>query len=292
MDRSAEVLPPERPGHPAPAELVDRRQQLATAVAAGVWRTDPPPQEIQLAGHRALRFSPPGPARGQLLHFHGGAFRIGAPDMVAPFAAALAKRCGTTVTCPAYRLAPEYPFPAALVDGLAVVDALGDASGLPMFLSGDSAGGGLAASLTALRVSQGRPIAGLILLSAWLDLTVTSDSYTDNAAADPLFSRAAASEAAALYLQGVAAEHPLVSPLLGSVAGFPPTLINVGVGEVLAADSRRLHATLRAAGITATLSVIPDMEHVAVTRSLALPGAADTFAAIAQFIDAALAPDP
>jgi acetyl esterase/lipase len=282
-------LPAERPGHPAPADLANGRSQLATAAAAGVWRTDPPPQEVMLAGRRALRLDPTGPARGVLVHFHGGAFRIGAPEMVAPFAAALARRCSVTVVCPAYRLAPEHPFPAALIDGMAVMNALGDTSGLPLLLSGDSAGGGLAASVAALLVAQMRPISGLILLSAWLDLTVTSDSYEENATTDPLFSRAAASSAAALYLQGVSPEHTLVSPLLGSVAGFPPTLVSAGGGEVLAEDSRRMHAKLREAGIDSRLSVIAGMEHVAVTRNLELRGAAETFAEVAGFIDDALA---
>jgi monoterpene epsilon-lactone hydrolase len=292
MMPNAAELPLERPGHPAPAELADRRRALAAAVAAGFWLTDPPAQQIAIGNVRALRFDPPGTPRGRLLHFHGGAFRMGAPEAVATFAAAVAERCGVTVTCPAYRLAPEHPFPAALIDGMAVIDALGDADGLPLFLSGDSAGGGLAAGLTALAFAQERPICGLILLSAWLDLTVTSDSYEENAETDPLFSRAAASDAAGLYLQGVSARHPLASPLLGSLAGFPPTLISVGAGEVLAADSRRLHGKLRAAGIEAILSEVAGMEHVAITRSLALPGAADTFSAISKFIDDSLARDP
>jgi monoterpene epsilon-lactone hydrolase len=285
-------LPSDRPGHPAPVELAERRHALAEAIAGGFWRTDPPAQQITIANVRALRFDPPGAPRGRLLHFHGGAFRMGAPEAVATFAAALAERCGVMVVCPAYRLAPEHPFPAALIDGMAVIDALDDGSGLPLYLSGDSAGGGLAAGLAALAIAQERPIGGLILLSAWLDLTVTSDSYEENAVTDPLFSRAAASDAAGLYLQGVSARHPLASPLLGSVTDFPPTLISVGAGEVLAADGRRLHAKLRAAGVEATLSVVAGMDHVAVTRSLALTGAAETFAAIAQFIDDSLARDP
>ena len=103
------TLPPERKGHTASADLAERRTGLAAAVAAGVWSTDPAPEEVQIGGVRCLRFSPSGASRGTLLHMHGGAFRIGCPEQIAPFALALAQGCKVTAICPAYRLAPEHP---------------------------------------------------------------------------------------------------------------------------------------------------------------------------------------
>jgi acetyl esterase/lipase len=205
--------------------------------------------------------------------------------MVAPFAAALAARCGVSVVCAAYRLAPDHPFPSGLADASAPLLALPDETDLPIILSGDSAGGGLAASLTALSVADARPPAGLIALSPWLDLTVTSPDYETNAATDPLFSRASAEEAAELYLQGFPADHPLVSPLFGPVGGFPPTLVSYGLEEVLADDGRRFHAKLLAAGVASQECAVAGMEHVAVTRNMALTGSAETFAAICAFVD-------
>ena len=274
----------ERPGRPGPPDLLERRRGLAAAMAAGYWRTDPAPVEVTLDGVRALRFEPPEPPRAVVLHFHGGGFRIGAPEAVAPFAAALAARSMVTVICPAYRLAPEHPFPAGLRDAHRAMTTLQAASAGPLILSGDSAGGGLAAGLTVLSVSARAPVAGLALLSAWLDLSLASACYEDNAATDPVFSRASAIEAADLYLQGAPARNALASPLFADLAGFPPSFISVGSGEVLADDSRRFHAALLAAGATSTLSEIPGMEHVAVTRGFQLPGAAETFQGLADFI--------
>ncbi len=282
-------LPPERTGHAAPADLAERRTGLAAAVAAGYWRTDPAPEEVHIGGVRCLRFSPSGVSlasdpRGTLLHMHGGAFRIGCPEQIAPFALALAQTCTVTVICPAYRLAPEHPFPAGLNDCRAVLTALADG---PIILSGDSAGGGLAASLAA---ASPRSLAGLALLSPWLDLTVSSASYTAKAQTDPLFSAASALEAAALYLQGVAPDAPQVSPLLGLIDHFPPTYINVGAGEVLLDDARSLHAKLLGVGIRARLDVIEGMDHVAATRDRSQPGAAQAFDAMAAFVSSLLAP--
>lgn len=280
--------PAERPGRPAPADIAARREGMAGAIAAGTWRTDPPPEELTLDGVRVLRFRPRGPARGVVLHLHGGGFRQGCPEMIGPYAAALAERCAVEVVCPAYRLAPEHPFPAGLNDAAKAYRALRREGGGPLIVAGDSAGGGLAASLTALVASQGDAPAALILLSAWLDLTVTAESYAANAASDPLFSRESAEAAAELYLQGHSPHDPLASPLRAPLHAHPPTLVNFGEGEVLADDSRAFHAALQAAGATAELHPVAGMDHVAVTRGLTLPGAPETFAAVTGFIDRVL----
>jgi epsilon-lactone hydrolase len=282
-------LPPERPGYPAWPDLALRRDSILKPIADGTWKTVSPTEETEFAGVAALCFRPKGAVRATILHFHGGGFRLGCPQMMSPFAAAFAESCGVEMVCPTYRLAPEHPFPAGLNDVRKVLSALREQGRGQVILAGDSAGGGLAASLTALCVAEGKPPAGLILLSAWLDLTVSSDCYESNAATDPLFSRAIAEQAVTAYLQGISAQHPLASPLLGSVGGFPPTFISVGDGEVLAEDSRRFHAALHAAGIAAELLEIPGMEHTAVARNPALAGAAETHAALTGFIDRLLA---
>lgn len=281
-------LPPERSGYPAPPDLLERRAGMMAAIAAGLWRTDPPPEQIRLGGIRALRFAPASPSRGVVLHIHGGAFRIGSPETIAPFAAALAARCGVTVVCPAYRLAPEHPFPAGLLDGWNALQAvLGSVPSL--VVSGDSAGGGIAAGLTQLATAQGAAIAGLALLSPWLDLRADSPSFLSNASSDPLFSLAAAREAAELYLQGLAADDPLASPLQGNVDRFPPIHISVGTGEVLRDDAERFHEKSQAAGVRSELFCIAQMEHVAATRDPSLTGSAEAFEHLARFVDGCIA---
>jgi monoterpene epsilon-lactone hydrolase len=278
-------LPPERAGHEAPADLVKFRQGLVGAAAAGAFRTNPPAEEETLGGVRALRYRAAGAPRGVLLHMHGGGFRLGVADMSAHFAVRLAARCQIDVVCLDYRLAPEHPYPAGLADGRAGLSSLQAAGGGPIIVSGDSAGGGLAAGMVALSKDDTPPPAGLVLFSAWLDLTVTSRFFEDNAATDPLFSRAAAEAAADLYLQGVSPRDPLASPAFGSVAGFPPTFISIGEGEVLLEDSLRYRDALESAGSEATLCAVPDMEHTALLRNAKLTGAEETFDALAKFVD-------
>lgn len=236
-----------------------------------------------------MRFAPPDRAIGTVLHFHGGAFRLGCPEQIGSFAAELAARCHVTVICPAYRLAPEHPFPAGLADAQSVMNALISSGEGRLVISGDSAGGGLAAGLAAISDQTSLRLAGLALLSPWLDLAVTNPSFVINAASDPLFSAESARIAAEFYLQGLSAEHPIASPLHGQTAGYPPTFINVGTGEVLLDDARLLHARLSAAGVAVQFHPVEGMEHVAVTRDRTLPGSAETFDILAGFIDQILA---
>jgi acetyl esterase/lipase len=235
-----------------------------------------------------LRFQPADAyPRGIVLHLHGGGFRQGAPEIASAFHAALAQRCQVEVTSLRYRLAPEFPFPAALADACEALRALrAQNPQAPLLVCGDSAGGGLAAGLGVLSAAgEAAAIEGLVLLSPWLDLTVDAPSYDLNAATDPLFSRAAAQVAAQLYLQGIDARHPLASPLHARLDRYPATLITVGSGEVLLHDSVRFAARLETLGVKVGLEIIEGMDHVAVTRGFSLPGSAACFEHVATFVD-------
>ena len=166
----------------------------------------------------------------------------------------------------------------------------GEIGEAPLIVGGDSAGGGLAASLGLLAAAHGGlQVDALVLLSPWLDLTVSAPSYVANAATDPMFSTESASVAAELYLQGFDPRHPLASPLFAPLHGLPPTFLSVGTGEVLRDDSQYFYEKLLATGISASLCAVDGMEHVAVVRGMDLPGAAETFAAIARFVNGILA---
>ena len=89
-----------------------------------------------------------------------------------------------------YRLAPEYPFPAALEDALSAHRALIAMGASPsrMIVAGDSAGGGLAlALLLALRDAHDPLPAAAILFSPRTDLAATGESILTNNTADALF---------------------------------------------------------------------------------------------------------
>lgn len=270
----------ERAGFAAPDDLLLLRARLAAAV--GVME-DRGAATLSSGTNRILRFGDPG-AETLVVHFHGGGYRQGQPEMSARYAASLANAASVEVWCPAYRLAPEHPFPAAILDAAAVLSHVAERRPRYLVLAGDSAGGGLAAALAQICATQAIGLSGLILHSPWLDLRVASASYAANADSDPLFSKHAASSAAAAYLQGHAPTDPLASPVLADPALFPPSLLSVGSGEVLLDDARTFHEQLRDAGREVRLCQIDAMEHVAVTRGLDNVGASLIFEETVRFL--------
>src|SRR5262249_57392512 len=84
-----------------------------------------------------------------VLYLHGGGYVSGGPAHYRHFTWRIADALSANVFTPVYRLAPEYPFPAALEDAARAFRFLADNAGDrgQLFVMGDSAGGGLAIAL-------------------------------------------------------------------------------------------------------------------------------------------------
>lgn len=291
-------LPAERgQGYPAPEGLVARREAAGAMGDSQVTAPGVTVDEEALGGVPSLVFRPVSPT-GTILYFHGGGYRLGAPRAWTTFASGLAASTGTRVVVPDYRLAPEHAFPAAVLDAVAVFDALvappsgGTAAGPataidgPLLVAGDSAGGGLAAALVVACQRSGRPVpAGMVALSPWADLRVTAGTFTANAASDQFFPQESAKEGAEQYLQGASADDPLASPLLADFAGFPPSLVFAGGAETLLDDGLGLTASLARAGVTVEGHFVAGMQHVWPTLFPELPESVAASEAIVRFVD-------
>ncbi len=206
-----------------------------------------------------------------VVHFHGGGYCVGGPFVARGFAAQLAARAGVAVVLPDYRLAPEHPAPAALHDALAVLGAL-DAAGTRFVLSGDSAGAGLALAVAQHRRDSGEhPAAGLVLHCPWLDLTV--DAEGRGRTEDPdlvrrdVVLRPSWLAACARAYAPAGAGAPEVSPLLGSLRGLPPILVQAAGDDLLRTDSTRLAVAAAACGADVRLSLAPGMWHDYATQA-------------------------
>lgn len=87
-----------------------------------------------------------------------------------------------------YRLAPEHPHPAAIDDAVAAYRGLLDRGvpGSAIAIAGESAGAGLAAAtLLALKPAGLPQPSGAVLMSPWVDLTLSGESIKEKAALDP-----------------------------------------------------------------------------------------------------------
>lgn len=91
-----------------------------------------------------------------LLYFHGGAFIYGTPEQYDFIFFRLALDTNMLIVSVDYRLAPEYPFPAAIEDGYDVLSWLSkyaddiEGNKNKILIGGSSAGGTIAASVTHL----------------------------------------------------------------------------------------------------------------------------------------------
>jgi epsilon-lactone hydrolase len=221
---------------------------------------------VDAGGVEAHRISTPASRHDHhVLYLHGGGYVAGSATLYRHFTWRIAASTRSTLLAIDYRLAPEHPFPAALMDAVAAYQWLLAQATNPksIVIIGDSAGGGLAlATLMKLR-DLGLPLpAAAIALSPWTDLALTGASLRLNAKADSMLNSEDMQPYADMYLAGTDPKNHYVSPLYDTGAGLPPILILVGSEEVLLDDAVRMAERLRDAGGTVELEIWPRMLHV------------------------------
>jgi len=277
-----------RPVPPPPSDIAEQRSRIDEAMAQMPLAEGTVAEPFVRGGVPGIECRPVDVADNApiVLYFHGGGFRIASALAYRSYGSHLAAVLGARVLLVEYRLAPEHKFPKAVDDCFVVWESL-LAEGIDtgrIVIAGDSAGGGLAASVTMHALADGVLPAGVICCSPWVDLTITADTYDTNAESDKLFSRTSAEEAAPAYLGGADPMHPIASPLFGDWDGAPPLLILVGDAEVLLDDSRKLADVAKAAGVDVTLSIYPEMPHIWTMSYPAFPEAVEGVTEMAEFV--------
>jgi epsilon-lactone hydrolase len=212
-----------------------------------------------------------GAVYGTLLYLHGGGYVSMSPRTHRSVAGDFALR-GFRVFTPDYRLAPEHIFPAALKDVIAVWRALRAEVEGPIFVAGDSSGGGLAVALMlSLRDDGDQGPAAACLFSPWTDLACTGESLKLNRERDPMQATDCLEMLARTYVGQADPRLPFLSPLYGDLTGLPPLLIFVGDTEVLLDDSKRLADRAQSQGVSSKLRIYADVPHAWPLLSAILP---------------------
>jgi monoterpene epsilon-lactone hydrolase len=152
-------------------------------------------------------------------------------------------------------------------------------------VSGDSSGGGLAIS-TMLRARElGLPTAAaLLLMSPWVDMTVSADTYQSNRDTDAFFYQEVVAGLAAMFLAGGDPKDPLASPVYADLSGMPPMYIQVGGDETLLGESRLLDENARGAGVEVRLDVFPEQQHTFQMAAGRAPEADDAIRRLAGWV--------
>jgi acetyl esterase/lipase len=217
----------------------------------------------------------PGSAnRPALLHVHGGGMIIGSAESMQHGPAAIALATGFPVASVEYRLAPEYPFPAAQEDCLAGVAWLaGHADELGVNperigIMGESAGGGLAAAVALMARDRGGPaLAAQFLTYPMLDhRTGGPDCPWRNATTGEFIWTRDSNRYGWESLRGsyAADDHRKgwFSPTLADdLAGLPPCWIGTGNLDLFLDENLDYARRLTDSGVPVELHVYPGAIH-------------------------------
>lgn len=222
-----------------------------------------------------------------LLHMHGGAFFAGSLETHLPLASELAVRCNARVFLIDYRLAPQDPYPAALEDGIAAYQALLDLDVNPtnITLVGDSAGAAHILSMAIYARNEGIPLpAGMVMISPFVDMTLTSGSIQSKSKVDPMLSIVPLQRGVAAYCGDELPSDPKVSPVFAELEDLPPFFIQVGSDEILLDDALLLERRAKQAGVQVSCTVFPGMWHNFQMFSAFVEKADKALWAIADFV--------
>jgi len=183
-----------------------------------------------------------------ILFLHGGSYLINATRPHWRFLANLVEKTGCRVVAPDYPLAPEHCFADAYRMLISLYGEMAADGGSGIVLMGDSAGGGLALGLSMMiRDEKLAPPAAVIMLSPWLDVTMSNPNIAAIDPEDPFLNIQALVRAGISWSGGANPRKPLISPIYGRLEGLPPMHLFTGTKDVLAADCRRIRGLCMAA---------------------------------------------
>jgi acetyl esterase/lipase len=279
------------------AEWKARVERAAALTIAGL----PPLREalgvsvepIAIAGVKAFTVSPRSvPPRNRhrvLLHLHGGVRVLNPGEAGTREAILMAGFGGFNVISVDYRMPPDFPFPAALDDSVAVYRAmLATTKPENIGIFGTSAGGSLTLTTLLRAKMESLPMPGAIAPSTpTVDLSKTGDTLFTHALVDNVlgtqdgFIRATA----LLYANGRDLKDPLLSPIYGDVHGFPPAILTSGTRDLYLSNTVRMHRKLRAAGVEAVLQVWEGQSHAQYLADVTAPETREYHDEVVRFFD-------
>lgn len=228
LDSEVAALLERQKGQPprSSLSLADTRERMRRASAlAGVPPALPLIQELQLPGSVRARLYGPTTSEGQpiVVYLHGGRFISGDLESHDTVCRLLALAAGCRVLAVDYRLAPQYPFPAAVEDSGQALEWAAS-QGVPVAIAGDSAGANLAAVVALTRRTP--PPRCQVLIYPMIDPQCGSPSYADYAEG---YGPGAVDmqQGWSHYLpEGTDPRHPLAAPLhANDTAGLPPAFV-------------------------------------------------------------------
>lgn len=202
-----------------------------------------------------------------ILYLHGGAY-IHPPNLFHwRFVHQLTEEMPLSVTVPIYPKAPRYTYAQSYAKVLLVYRKLiSDVGAENVILMGDSAGGGFALGLAQCLLEKGLPQPEqIILMSPWLDLTLSNPEIKQYVSLDPMLSVVALRADGESYAGGMDLGYYMLSPINGELKGLAPLTLFVGTHEIFLPDVRKLKVLLEEIGVKINYFEYPYMNHIFTT---------------------------
>jgi acetyl esterase/lipase len=180
-----------------------------------------------------------------LVHVHGGGYVLFPGEAGTREAILMAGYGGMKIISVDYRMPPDFPYPAALDDAMAVwkeIVNITDPKNIAIF--GTATGGGMTLAMVLRAEREGLPLpAATAPGTPWSDMTKTGDTYFTNEMVDNnLVSYDGwVGDAAKLYANGHDLKDPMLSPVYGDFQGFPPSILTSGTRDLFLSNTVRVH---------------------------------------------------
>jgi acetyl esterase len=194
------------------------------------------------------------PTRGTVVYFHGGGWIVGSIDSHEAHCIRMANRIGVVVASVEYRLAPEHKFPTAAEDAFAATRwahahkaSLGGAD-QPLGVSGDSAGGNLAAACAIMCRNESIALGAQLLVYPATNLSKIGEKEIRAGYFGDQFATLSTDWRAS----------PVMAP---SLAGIAPAVVAVGAHDFLYQDNLAYCRALQAAGVPFRLLQWDNLNH-------------------------------
>jgi acetyl esterase len=258
---------------------------------------------------RVENFEIPGPASGLrarlwapsqardlpvLLYLHGGGFVIGDIETCDSMCRSVAQQSGAAVVAVEYRLSPEHKFPAGLDDAWAAFQwlvahgaGLG-VNGQRIAVSGDSAGGTLAASVALLARDAGIPLALQALIYPSVQTRSVTESFKTFSVGTLLSAELMHwfdAQSSGGPLAQAWHREPLHAP---DHRGVAPAWIGLAECDALTDEGLQYAAKLREAGVSVEVRQWPGVIHDFINMGRFLPEAAQLHGELARVVKQAL----
>lgn len=276
-----------------PSNLTDlsleERRQIYTRICRA-FRTPPPDavetEDLVAEGVPVRVYSAGTPTR-TVYYTHGGGFAIGGLDSHDDICADICAQTGYRVVAVDYRLAPVHKHPAAFDDCWKVLQWILDKYPDPVVLSGDSAGGNLAAGLTQHARGRLPGVIGQVLIYPQLSSDLETGSQLQHTHA-PILSRDAILAFRVARLAGrEPTDDPTYAPLQDDdFAGLPPTVLFSADLDPLKDDCAIYRDRLAAAGVPVHWVNEPKLFHGYLHARSNVKRASESFERISVAIEA------